>query len=237
MHTIALLSVIIILIFFTYEGYHNGLYQATYMLANHLLGFLIALTFGEHLAELIVNTVPAFESHPGPEYLIVISVAVLFAATRAAGAYLRQQFIADEISALQLVDKIGGGVMGLADGLVISGFALILFSLMPFMAYIPGDYGRIKTNQLPIDTGAVMLKFYGMSSQKMSGKRPFLLEGEPILKDADRDGLPDGGPGTGFEDINGNGEWDRGWMWKYRHHADFTVEEVEQATGKEAPGE
>ncbi|MFW6457641.1 MAG: CvpA family protein [Planctomycetota bacterium] len=233
MHIIALLTLIVIIVFFTYEGFCNGLYHSSYLLINHLIGALIALTFAEHLADLIQNQIPTFQRYPGPAYLTVISVAVLFGGTRGLGSYLRQKFTAGEITSLDLLDKVGGGILGLTDGLVMSGFTLILFTLLPFLAYIPGDYGRIKTEQLPIDSGAIMLNFYKSCSEKMGGNQPFLIEEEPILQDNNRDGRPDGGPGVGFEDINENGTWDRGWMWTYRHHADFTVDDVKQAVGEE----
>lgn len=236
MHIIAFLTLIIIIVFFTYEGYRNGLYQSTYLLLNHLIGFLVALTFAHPLAGFIQNVIPALQTPPMPEYLVVISVALLFGVTRGAGSFLRTRFTVGGIDGLRLVDRIGGSVLGLTDGVVISGFTLILLALMPFMPYIPGDFGRIRTRSLPVDTGAIMLRFYALSAHKMSGNRPFLLEGEPILKRNQQDGLPDGGPGVGFEDINNNGKWDRGWMWEYRHHADFTVGDVVKARGKRQSG-
>lgn len=232
MHIVALLALIVIIVFFTYEGYCNGLYQSTYLLMNHIIGFLIALTFGKPLAALVQHLVPLLETHPMPEYLTVTSVVVLFAVTRGAGSFLRQRFTVGGVDAMDLVDRIGGSILGLADGFVISGFTLIVLTLMPFLAYIPGDYGRIRTTSLPVDTGALMLNFYKLSAQKMGGGRPFLMENEPVLQDQNMDGAPDGGFGQEYKDVNSNGTWDRGWMWKYRNNADFTVRDVVRSMGE-----
>jgi hypothetical protein len=208
-----------------FDGFRSGLFRTAYALLRHLLAFMAAITFAGPVSGLI----PGFKLHPGPQYARVISVAVIFGVVVGVGRYLRNKFTAADVSGLELADKIGGSILGLLNGVVLSGFVLILWTLMPFAPYVPGDYGRIKTKSLPVDTGSVMLHFYKFSAGRMGGSRTFLLDGEPVLQDENLDGVPDAGPGVGFEDVNGNGEWDRGWMRQYRNHADFRVEDVEKA--------
>jgi uncharacterized membrane protein required for colicin V production len=229
MHVVAILATLIIIGFMAFDGFRSGLFRATYALVRHLLAFLAAMTFAVPVAGLILSLVPNFSTHPGPQYVRVIAVAIIFGVVVGAARYLRNRFTAADISALDLPDKIGGSILGLLNGVVLSGFVLILWTMMPFAKYVPGDYGRIRTTSLPFDTGAVMLRFYNYSAGRMGGSRMFLLHSEPVQQDANADGVPDAGPGVGFEDLNGNGEWDRGWLTRYRNHADFRVEDVEKA--------
>lgn len=230
MHIIAVLGTLVIIGFMAFDGFRSGLYRTAYMLFRHILAFLVALTLAAPVANLTKTLVPSFKLHPGPQYLRVVSVGVLFGVVVGLGRYLRNNYTPADVQGLQWPDKIGGGTLGLINGIVLSGFVLILWTLMPFVPYVPGDMGRIKTQRLPIDSGAMMLKFYKYSAGRMGGGRPFLLEGEPILEDTDRDGRPDGGAGSGFDDLNGNGEWDPGWLQRYRNHAEFRVRDVELAT-------
>lgn len=229
MHIVAILATLIIIGFMAFDGFRSGLYRTTYALLRHLFAFLAAITFAAPLSGLILTLVPNFKLHPGPEYVRVIAVAITFGLVVGLARYLRNRFTAADVSGMALADKIGGSVLGLLNGIVLSGFVLILWTLMPFARYVPGDYGRIRTQSLPFDTGAAMLRFYKYSADRMGGSRTFLLDGEPVLQDQDADGVPDAGPGVGFEDLNGNGEWDRGWMARYRNHADFRLEDVEKA--------
>ncbi|MGD2174030.1 MAG: hypothetical protein PVJ27_01405, partial [Candidatus Brocadiaceae bacterium] len=102
---------------------------------------------------------------------------------------------------------------------------LILWSLLPFAKYIPADCGRVTMKTPALDTGTAMLRFYAFTTERMPGNTPFLLEDEGIVEDENGNGRADAG--EAFYDVNGNGQWDRGWLWKYRHHADILPRDVD----------
>ena len=245
MHTIALIGVLLVLAVMIYGGYRSGLFEGVFALCRNLLAFLIGVTFCGPLTGLITSMVPDFELHPGPLYLRVISLALLFAITFGLAGFLRGRYAGTHVEAIRLVDPIAGSVLGFFNGVILTGIVLILWALMPFAKYIPGDFGRIQTERLPLDTGSIMLHVYDYVSGRMGGGKSFLLESEPITADANNDGLPDSRrdldgdgapdpvPGESFTDVNDNGRWDRGWVWLYRRHADFYKRDVDLAASTE----
>jgi hypothetical protein len=248
MHLIALLATLVILGLMIYQGYQGGLFASAVAFTRNVLAFVCAMTFCEPLAVLVLKLVPSFELYPGPLYLRVIAFATAFGIVMGVGNWLNEKFLSQDLLAHPLADRIGGTALGLLSGVIISGFVLILCTMMPFLKCIPGDFGRIQTDKLLPDSGGIMLRIYGWSAGRMGGNRMFLLEDEPIVKgrDANHDGRPDGldingdgrpdalfdgtYPPQTYQDLNKNGVWDRGWLWLYRHHADFYVEDVELAS-------
>jgi len=115
---------------------------------------------------------------------------------------------------------------GLANGVVVTGALLILWSLMPFAKYLPGDYGTARVQAGLLDTGTAMLRFYDFAQARMGGGRPFLLEPEPVVTDPNGNGRPDEA-GDEFADYNRNGQWDRGWLWRYQRHGTVLPDHIE----------
>jgi hypothetical protein len=67
----------------------------------------------------------------------------------------------------------------------------------------------------------------------MPGNTPFLMDAEPVIEDGNveaENAVEDtvGGSKIVFNDLNGNGRWDRGWLWHYQNHADLRSREVER---------
>jgi len=219
------LVVILLILAMIYSGQRDGGYVSAYSLMRNVLGFLIAMTFYEPVAAMINSS--ANLADPGPAYVRLGSFAVLYGVVVGLGRWLRLKYTVPQVKSFQWMDKAMGGVLGLFNGLVVSGVILLVWSLCPFAKYLPQDYGRIDPQGLWVDSGSAMLKFYDFSTGRIPGSKKFVLE-EPLKQDNDGDGEVD--PGE-YEDINENGEWDPGWMWKYRSHADLAPEDVGSAGG------
>ncbi|MFW5923909.1 MAG: CvpA family protein, partial [Planctomycetota bacterium] len=163
------------------------------------------------------------QTYPGPDYLLPVCFATLFAVMCGIARSLRNRFTAAEVPSFNLVDRIGGASLGLVNGVVISGVVLILWSLMPFAPAVPADWGRVRTRELPLDSGALMLQFYSHASDRMGGE-DFVLR----TPDDERETVNEGEelPETRYPAL------ENGWLWLYRHHADFRPEDVERAKGQ-----
>lgn len=219
------LVVILLILAMIYSGQRDGGFVAAYSLMRNLLGFLIAMTFYGPVSELINSQANIAE--PGPAYVELGSFVVLYGVVVGLGRWLRLNYTVPDVNSFQWLDRGLGGALGLANGLVVSGVLLIVWSLCPFMKYLPMDYGRADPKGLWVDSGSVMLEFYDFATGRIPGSKRFVLR-EPLTQDADGDGEVD--PGE-YEDVNENGEWDPGWMWKYRNHADITPEDIGTAGG------
>ena len=245
MTTVAIIGVIAIILLVAYDGVHSGLYATVYSLVRNVLGFLLALTLCEPLVGLVTRFLS--DRHPGPLYYKAISFAAVFGFVFLTGRWLKIRFTIPDVRSYPYADYIGGAALGVLNGIVLAGTALVLWSLMPFVKFLPGDFGRIGTEKLPLDAGSAMLRFYARSTRTMGAGRTFLLDDERVLRDEeepygvpdavrdlDDDGQLDPVPGETFEDLNGNGRWDRGWLWRYRNHADFQAEDIRQAASPAA---
>ncbi len=242
MTIVAVLATIVLIVVMTYDGVRSGLFSAVYSLVKNVLAFLIALTLCEPGMSLLTRFLP--ERHPGPLYYKAIAFATVFTVVFGFGRWLKLNYTILDVQTPRYADYIGGGAFGLLNGIVLGGVVLILWSLMPFAKFLPADFGRIRTEKLPLDSGTLMLRFYDHCTGTMGAGRTFLLQDEAVLKDEeepygipdalrdlDGDGLDDVVPGESFQDLNGNGEWDRGWLWRYRTHADLRPEDVYDAVG------
>jgi hypothetical protein len=204
------------------------------------------------LAEPLMHLLSAFlpSTHPGPLYYRALSFIAVFGIVFGLARYLRITYVESSVECYRYADYIGGAALGFVNGLVIGGVLLVFWSMLPFVKYIPSDFGRVETTSVPLDPGAAMLRLYSRTAQTMGGRRPFLLQPEPILLDEDEyPGLPDATrdidgdgedepvAGESYEDLNGNGQWDRGWMWNYRRHADFTVDDISRVAGEKRSGD
>lgn len=243
MTTVAIIGVIVIVLLAAFDGVRTGLFATACSAVRNVLAFLLALTLCEPLVNVLTKVFA--DQHPGPLYYRAIAFAGVFGFVFGIGRWLRVRFTIPDVRSYYYADYIGGGALGVLNGIVLAGTVLVLWSLMPFAKFLPSDFGRISTDKLPLDAGRVMLRFYGRCTHTMGAGRTFLLEDERVLADReepygvpdaiadlDGDGQLDPVPGETFEDLNGNGRWDRGWLWLYRNHADFRVGDLYAAVGK-----
>jgi len=241
MHTVAVVLTLLIIAATAYGGYKNGAFFSTYALTRNLFGFLVAMTLFEPVGAVAAKVFG--HAHPVPLYCEAVSFVALFIAVFVGARYLKVRFTPATVPGASLVDQIGGGFLGLVNGILIAGFVLIVWSLMPFAKFIPADFGRVDAERLPVDAGGIMLRFYGLTAKRMPGGRVFLVGPEEVLndqdgdgrpdtsRDIDQDGTPDPVPGEDFEDANGNGRWDRGWLWRYRSFAEITRTDLQRVSG------
>ncbi len=226
-NAIATLIVLMLLALSAYGGFRDGFFFSVYALMRNLFAFLCAMTFFEPLGRVLERT--ATRTPPAHEYFLLISFAAIFGGVFAFGRWLKVRYTVPSVLTLELVDKTVGPVLGLLNGVVVTGTLLILWSLVPFAKYIPADMGDIRINARVLDTGSMMLGFYDHETRTMRGKAVFLLHDEPIKNDENKNGRAD--EGESYVDRNKNGRWDRGWLWEYKHYADITSEDVGQSPG------
>jgi hypothetical protein len=241
MQTVFLIVVPLGIIGMAVESYRLGVFFAFYALARNLLAFLAAMTLCEPLTQMFLGFFPKLDLHPGPLYWRLIFFALAFGVVFGVMRWLKIKFTPPRVEALNIVEKTAAPALGLINGYVLTGFLLVLWSMMPFAKFIPNDLGRVDPDRLLIDSGGGMLKFYNFVTRPLGGSRVFLLECEPVPKqiDTNNDGKPDRqndrdgdglwDPGEQYEDLNKNGRWDTGWLWRYRHFADITEEDLNLA--------
>ena len=223
MHIVALLGTLVLVGVMTYAGYRDGAFQTAYSLLRNLIGFLLAMTLFEALGNLLTVFFP--KTHPGPLYYSALMFAVILALVFSLGRWVKIEFTKITVSTYPLVDRIAGIACGLANGIVLTGTLLVLWSLLPFAKFVPGDLGRVDPDRLragpvSLDAGRAMLSFYKFTADKVSGGRTFLLDDEPRSP-------PDEEGRFRYEDVNRNGQWDRGWLWRYRTQGDFHLDDLE----------
>jgi uncharacterized membrane protein required for colicin V production len=224
---IALIAVFVLLLLMTYAGYRDGVFATVYALLRNLFGFLCAMMFCEPLARQLTGAIT--RAHPAYDYFVAISFAAILAAAFALGRWLKVRYTVPGVVSITLVDRIAGPALGLLNGIVVTGTLLVLWSLMPFAKFVPGDLGRAEVTKPALDTGSRMLSFYEYESKRMPGGTVFLLQDEPLKTDENMNGKGDAG--DSFDDKNGNGQWDRGWLYKYRHHATILPADLQQLPG------
>jgi len=214
---IALVVIIGTILAAAYGGYAGGLYESLYGLLRELSAFIVAITFGLPLSDLLADT--AGTAYLSRGYYEFIAFAALVIGIFALGRWLRTRFTIPVVRTLPGLNEGGGALLGALHGMVITGIILVAWSLMPVVKYIPRDHGRIDP-PAALDTGSIMLKVYGGAAEAMGGN-DYVVYGEPLTEDANGNGEVDQGE---FEDLNGNGEWDPGLLWQYKHHADIYPE-------------
>jgi len=223
---IATLLVVLVVGLSVYGGVRDGFFFTAYALLRNLFGFLCAMTFCEAFARVLEQTVTG--SYPAHSYFVLLSFAGIFAAVFVLSRWLKMHYTVPGVLCLAVVDKTVGPVLGLLNGIVVTGTLLILCSLMPFAKYIPGDVGVIRIQSATVDTGTMMLRFYDHETRCLPGNGVFLLEDEPLKTDANKNLRAD--EGDLYVDRNKNGRWDRGWLWKYKHYGDITPGDLRPVT-------
>lgn len=226
---IAVLVVVLLLGLTLYAGLRDGVFFTSYALLRNVFAFFCAMSFCEPLARALMRLLTS--THPAFEYFRVFCFLGIFGVVFVIARWLKMKYTTPYVTCPKLVDRIGGPILGLFSGVVVSGTLLVLWSLLPFAKYMPGDSGRIEITLNTLDTGVAMLRFYGFAEQRMGGGRPFLLEDEPLTKDRDNDGRYDRERDDQYEDLNRNGRWDRGWIWRYHNHAELTSSDLTDVLG------
>jgi len=221
--TVATLGVLALLVCMTYAGVRDGLFFSTYALMRNLVAFMAAVTFCQPLAMFLGWLIT--DSYPARQYFLALGYGAAFGVTFAVGRWLKIRYAYPDVQCPFWVDRICGGLVGFLNSYVVTGTLLILWTLLPFARYIPGDHGRLHPPSAILDSGAVMLKAYDVLASNMPGNTPFLLEDEEVVEDHNNNARADAG--DSFDDVNGNGKWDRGWMWVYRNHAEILPAQLE----------
>lgn len=227
MTTIAILGSLVALGALIYSGVRDGAFFSVYVLLRNLFGFVLAVTFMDPVAGLIGGIVGG--AHPAPQYFRAIAFPLVFALVFVGFRWLKTHYTVPSVVSFTVADKVVGGICGAVNWVVVAGTLLVLWGLMPFAKYLPADFGRIKSESALLSPAKGMVRFYGYLAHRMPGGREFLLEDEPIVGDLDGDNEFDQGTGEAFKDLNRNGVWDRGWLWRFEHHADIHTTDIELA--------
>ena len=220
---IATLVVLVLLVLMAIAGFRDGAFFSTYALLRNLLAFFCAMTFCQPLARLLELLIS--DTYPAYDYFLAISFAGMFGGVFVLARLLKVRFTVPSVQCPELADRIVGPGLGVLNAVVMTGTVLILWSLFPFVKYIPGDLGRMQVKGRLLDSGSHMLRVYNFAEQRMGGGRVFLLDDEPIDVDDNKNRRAD--PGEGFIDRNKNERWDRGWLWKYHNHAAVDPSDIE----------
>ena len=217
------LFVLALLVLMALAGYRDGLFFSTYALVRNLVAFLCAMTFSDLLAGVFAAIISDDPMAWG--YFVVVSFALIFGAVFLLGRWLKMTYTIPHVPALSLVDRIAGPVAGAMNAVLVTGTVLIFVSMLPFAKYLPNDLGRATVRVRALDTGVAMLHVFDYVQHRMGGNRHFILEPETIVTDVDRDGRADEGVDF-IDDVNGNGTWDRGWLWQYRTSCEIMPEDL-----------
>jgi uncharacterized membrane protein required for colicin V production len=224
---IATIVVILIVGLSIYGGLRDGAVFTLYTTTRNAFAFLCAMTFCQPMARVLMKLLTS--KHPAYDYFVVLSFVAIFGAVFAIARWLKVRFTIPYVHCPKPVDRSVGPTVGLLNGVVVTGMLLVLWSLLPFARYLPGDLGRVRVSVSALDTGLAMLKFYDFVEDRMGGSRLFLLRDEPLTFDPDENGRYD--PRDRYDDLNRNGRWDRGWIWRYRNYAEITSDDLRAVLG------
>jgi hypothetical protein len=220
---LATLFVLALLVLMALAGYRDGLFFSTYALVRNFIAFLCAMTFRDKVAGAIAAVIS--ENAMAKEYFAVLSFALIFAVIFLLARWLKITYTVPNVPSIVLVDRIGGPVVSVLNAVVTTGTVFIFCSMLPFAKFVPGDLGRFQVRVSSLDTGAAMLRVFSRVERCMGGGKHFLLEPETITTDFNNNGRAE--PGVDFiDDVNGNGQWDRGWMWEYQNFCEVQPEDV-----------
>lgn len=150
-------------------GVQNGLFLAVLAGMHALVSLVVALALAEPLAAVLVSfELPQVHAFPAAFGLLLVGTAVGI-------RLLVGEFVpADVVRFAPLIDKVGGGLVGMVAGIVVAGTALIACSIAP----IPETF-RIDGSKLGYDMGTKMLRTFARCVQTDDAKRAILLDGEP----------------------------------------------------------
>lgn len=150
-------------------GVQNGLFLAVLAGMHALASLVVALAFAEPLAAVLVSfELPQVHAFAAAFGLLLVGTAV--GIRLLVGEYVP----ADVVRFSPLIDKVGGGLVGMVAGIVVAGTALIAGSIAP----IPETF-RIDGSKLRYDMGTKILRTFARCVQTDDAKQAILLDGEP----------------------------------------------------------
>jgi hypothetical protein len=216
MGILANLFVIALVILMGIAGYRDGAWFSMYALVRNAIAFVCGMTFAGPLGRLLERVIT--QGGHAREYFFCIAFGLIVGIVIFAGRWLKVTYTFPQVPCGIWPDRIAGPILGLLNGIVVTGIVFVLWSLVPFAKYLPGDLGSIQVKS-SLDTGVTMLGFYSFVERRMGGAQPFLLsEDEPLVTDVNGNGRFDNDvAGEAYDDQNGNGVWDRSWLWRYRN--------------------
>jgi hypothetical protein len=225
MGVLANLFVVVLVILMGLAGFRDGAWFTMYALVRNAIAFVCAMTFAGPLGRLFEGIIT--KSGHAREYFFCIAFALIVAVVIVLARWLKVTYTVPHVPCGVWPDRIAGPALGLVNGMVVTGIVFVLWSLVPFAKYLPGDVGSIKVNS-KLDTGAAMLRFYKYVERRAGGSQPFLLDDEPLLVDVNGNGrFENDVAGEEYDDRNVNGVWDRGWMWKYKNQGQVLPSDLE----------
>ncbi|MHC4480176.1 MAG: CvpA family protein [Planctomycetota bacterium] len=230
---VAAIFVIGILVLMALAGLRDGVFFTLYTLMRDLFAFFCAMTLCGPLAWLLGRLISA--AYPAYSYWVPISYAAVLGGVFALARWLKVKYTAPQVPCPSLVDWFGGPILGIVHAVVVTGSILILWSLFPFAKFLPGDRGHVQLRGRALDTGAAMLRVYDFA-QSRAGGSTFLLHDEPLTIDREENERYD--RHDEYIDVNENGRWDRGWLWRYYSHAmvePADLDQIHRSTSAAAP--
>ena len=228
--TIATLFVLALLVLMALAGYRDGLFFSTYALVRNFIGFLCAMTFHMKLADIMSSVIS--RSPIAAEYFQVIAFMLIFVAVFLLGRWLKITYTVPQVSSILMVDRVAGPIVSVLNAVVVTGTVFIVFSMLPFVKFLPGDIGRFQPGPSKLDTGAAMLGVFSHVQGCMGGGRYFHLHDEQIVTDVNGNGIAEPEVDS-INDMDGDRQWDRGWLYYYDTFCEIKPEDVPEPAAAE----
>ena len=143
------IALVVLLGWSTYKGWHTGLVQALLGLAGLILAYVFALAYGQPIGESLLGDDSTL-------YGILGILSVFFGTLLAAN--IAAKFVKAFLHATPLgtFDALGGGLLGLAQGVLAFGLLIVLLYSYPLHSKIPEQIEGA-TLASPVQTGALAL--------------------------------------------------------------------------------
>lgn len=144
------LIVIMILVGMTLYGWQQGLFLATIAGLQVLASFLGALALADWVAPQLVQA-DCPEQHAFAAAFLLLFIGGIVAIRVVVGAGIREGMV----RFAELIDRIGGGLIGAVAGVVLAGAVLVAWS----MPALPEGL-RLNGSQLRLDLGSPLLRTF-----------------------------------------------------------------------------
>ena len=164
--------------FWIYRGFWRGLYPALNMFLVFLLALLVTLNYYGLAFSLVGKIAPKVDL----KMKECISFAFTYLVSFGVLLYFCLWLCAENMKIHSLVDMIGGGIFGLAGGVLCSGVAMIFWFSTPFSTNFPID-----DNEMFYRPNEWSLAMATQIGRRIPGGRPF--SGVRFMRDV-RYGLP-----------------------------------------------
>jgi len=142
-----------------YAGLLNKLYGSLVTLFLTAFGVLVALSFFEPVAVMLMNV--ASWTH---RFAYGVVMMLLFLATYVVGYALAMANLPGKLDLNKYVDTIGGAVMGLLTGVLFSGFMMLALYLFPLAGY-QNQKGTF------MDTDVTVVRLAGLVHERIPWKK------------------------------------------------------------------